>query len=72
MFVLVILHYGVGYDRQHQNSDQDVDFVLQAQKRAVGEGDDETEGLPHPVVGERCLLVPREKDAVKSCKIDEE
>lgn len=60
ILVFTVLHYRVSDDCQNQKSQQDVQFVLQAYKRAVGEGDDKTKRLPHPVVGERCLFVPGE------------
>ena len=67
VFAFVILHDGVREDGEHQDRQQDVQFGLQTQEGAVGEGDNETQGLPHPVVSERSLFVPRKEDPVKSC-----
>lgn len=68
--MFMVLHYGIGDRSQHQNSQQDVQFILQTYEGAVGEGDDKTERLPHTVVGKRCLFVPGEEDTVKSCKTE--
>lgn len=68
MLVLVVLYDGVGDAGQHQDAQQDVEFILQAQEGAVGEGDDEAQGLPHAVVGKRCFFVSWEKDPVQSCR----
>lgn len=67
ILAFVKLHDGVGDDGQQQDGQQDVQFVLQAQEGAVGEGDDETQRLPHTVVSKCCLFVPGEEDAIKSC-----
>lgn len=61
---------GVGDDGERQDGQQDVEFVLQTQEGAVGEGDDEAQGFPHAVVGERRFFVPGEEDPVKGCGTD--
>ena len=70
ILVFIVLHYGVGDHGQHQNCQQDVEFILQAQKGAVGEGDDKTKRLPHTVISKRCLFLPGEQDAINSCRTE--
>lgn len=43
ILVLMVLHYRIRNDGEHQKHEQDVQFILQAYEGAVGEGDNETE-----------------------------
>lgn len=68
MLVFMELYDGVGDGGHQQDGQHDVEFILQAQEGAVGEGEDEAQGLPHAVVGKRCFFVSWEKDPIKSCR----
>lgn len=65
---LIELHHGVCNHGQQQNGEHNVQFNLQTDKGAVGEGDDEAQWVPHAIVGERCLFVLREEDSIEGCR----
>lgn len=62
--MLMVLDDGVGDRGEHQQREQDVQFVLQTQEVAVGEAGEEPQRLPYSVVAERCLFVLGEEDPV--------
>lgn len=72
VLVFAILRDGIGDAGQQQDGQHDVQFILQAQEGAVSKGNNETKRLPHAVVGKGCFLVPREEDAIQSCRTESE
>ena len=63
----VELHTGVARHPEAEDGDEHGQLGHHADVAGVGEGDDEADALPEPVVRERRLLLIREEDSVERC-----
>lgn len=65
---LQILNNSIRHHRQTQDSQQNVEFDIDAQKRAVSKRNDEPHGFPKAIIGKGSLLVLLKQNTIKSCR----